>query len=107
MVSPREIEAFLEEQDGVDGAQVVGVDLGTDTAPVAFLTARPGEEIDVESVLAAARRELARFKVPRLVEVLDEFPVTRGTNGVKIQRTVLRDRARLAWDGQHGQKGTM
>lgn len=107
MVSPREIEAFLEEQDGVDGAQVVGVDLGTDTAPVAFLTARPGQEIDVESVLAAARRELARFKVPRLVEVLDEFPVTRGTNGVKIQRTVLRDRARLAWDGQHGQKETM
>ncbi|MBB2893588.1 fatty-acyl-CoA synthase [Flexivirga oryzae] len=98
LVSPREIEAYLEEQDGVDGAQVVGVDVGTDTVPAAFLTARPGAEIDVDAVLASARRDLARFKVPRLVEVLDEFPITRGTNGVKIQRTSLRERARLAWE---------
>jgi len=97
LVSPREIECFLEEQDGVAGAQVVGVDLGTDTAPVAFLTPEPGREIDVDGVLAAARHELARFKVPRMVHVLDEFPVTRGTNGTKIQRTVLRDLAREAW----------
>ncbi|WP_425484798.1 AMP-binding enzyme [Flexivirga oryzae] len=97
-MSPREIEAYLEEQDGVDGAQVVGVDVGTDTVPAAFLTARPGAEIDVDAVLASARRDLARFKVPRLVEVLDEFPITRGTNGVKIQRTSLRERARLAWE---------
>lgn len=97
LVSPREIEAFLEEQEGVDGAQVVGVDLGTDTAPVAFLTAESGAEIDVDAVLAATRRELARFKVPRLVQILDTFPVTEGTNGVKIQRMVLRARAHAAW----------
>lgn len=104
LVSPREIEAFLEEQPGVEGAQVVGVDLGTDTAPVAFLTACPGAAIDVEAVLAAARRDLARFKVPRLVEVLEAFPLADGTNGVKIQRTVLRDRARVAWDFHRPEK---
>ena len=105
LVSPREIESFLEEQDGVEGAQVVGVDLGTDTAPVAFLTAEPGRQIDVAAIRSAASRELASFKVPRLVEVLDEFPVTRGTNGVKIQRTVLRDRAIHAWNARHEEKG--
>lgn len=98
LVSPREIEAFLEDQPGVEGAQVVGVDLETDTAPVAFLTARAGARIDIEAIIAVARQELARFKVPHMVEVLDEFPVTKGTNGIKIQRAALRERATKAWN---------
>jgi fatty-acyl-CoA synthase len=96
LVSPREIEAFLEDLDGVSGAQVVGVDLAHDTIPVAFLTAEPGRTIDVAAVVTAASRELAGFKVPRHVEVLDEFPETKGTNGNKIQRTILRERAAAA-----------
>ena len=57
---------------------------------VAFAVPRPGAELDVDAVLARCRAELAGYKRPRRVVVLDALPKT--ATG-KILRTELRARA--------------
>ncbi|NBV74048.1 MAG: hypothetical protein EBR65_03645 [Actinobacteria bacterium] len=52
-----------------------------------------GSEVDPESIIAACRERLARFKVPVAVITVAAFPVTDGPNGVKIRLTELRDLA--------------
>ena len=88
LVSPEEIETFLQAQPGVRGAQVV------EAAGKAVAFVLPGPGFDAETLLDAARGSLARFKVPARVVPLDAFPVTDGPNGVKIQRAKLREMAR-------------
>ena len=68
-------------------AQVVDAD----GRPVAFVI--PGPGYDEAALLAAARQNLARFKVPARIVALDAFPVTDGPNGAKIQRAELRKMA--------------
>lgn len=89
LVEPAEIEAFLMRHPAVDGAHVVGVP-GTDGAEeaVAFVTVR--SPVAEEELLESCRRFLARYKVPKRIVRLEEFPVTAGTNGSKIRRGELR-----------------
>ncbi|GAB2740132.1 AMP-binding protein [Nocardioides pakistanensis] len=89
LVNPQEIEDFLEQQPSVKEAQVVGVDTDRGAAVVGFVVAEP-PGVDEQEILARCRQELAGFKVPRRVVVLEEFPVSQGANGMKIQRTKLR-----------------
>ncbi|WP_068401818.1 AMP-binding protein [Kribbia dieselivorans] len=93
LVSPEEIESFLEDLPGVHQAQIVAVETPEGRAVVGFVLAEVGEAFDEEAVLAECRRQLARFKVPRRVFVVDEFPTLHGANGVKIQKNKLRDLA--------------
>ena len=89
LVEPAEIESFLLEQDGVDGAKVVGAE----GVAVAFVTLRPDATVTGEELRDRCRAALAAFKVPARIEVLAEFPVTTGTNGTKIRAAALRERA--------------
>ena len=89
LVEPAEIESFLLEQDGVDGAKVVGAD----GVAVAFVTLRPGAVVTAADLHDRCQSSLAAFKVPARIEVLDAFPVTTGTNGTKIRAAELRERA--------------
>jgi fatty-acyl-CoA synthase len=89
LVAPREIEAFLEEQPGVEAAQVVGVEADGQTRAVAFALG----DFDEDAVLERCRAELARFKIPRRVIALDEFPTTPSANGERVRRGELRRRA--------------
>jgi fatty-acyl-CoA synthase len=89
LVSPEEIEGFLLGQPGVAAAQVVEAG----GAPVAFVI--PGEGYDESALLAACAASLARFKVPKRVIALAEFPMTDGPNGRKVQRAKLRGLAAL------------
>jgi fatty-acyl-CoA synthase len=59
--------------------------------PVAFVTTRGGAGIDPEQLKVFLRGRLARYKVPKWIDVVDELPKT-GTG--KIQKFVLRDQAR-------------
>jgi fatty-acyl-CoA synthase len=81
LVSPREIEAFLEEQDGVAEAAVVAAD-----GVVAFITGDARED----ELIERCRERLASFKVPRRVIALDALPVTESANGRKVRRAELR-----------------
>jgi acyl-CoA synthetase (AMP-forming)/AMP-acid ligase II len=89
LVEPAEIESFLLEQDGVEGAKVVGAE----GVAVAFVTLRPDSSVTGEELRQRCHGSLAAFKVPARVEVLAEFPVTTGTNGTKIRAAALRERA--------------
>lgn len=90
LVSPREIEAFLEEDDAVAEAAVVAVELEGAQRPVAFAVAHDGAALDEAAALERCRARLAAFKVPRRVVELGELPWTDSPNGRKVQRSQLR-----------------
>ncbi len=93
LVNPQEIEAFLQRQTGVTGAQVVGVQAGRSFAAVAFVTGADAQTLDEASLLRACRDSLARYKVPIRAVQIDAFPTSTGPNGPKISRAELRHRA--------------
>ncbi|WP_137134274.1 malonyl-CoA synthase [Rhizobium sp. FKY42] len=89
-IYPKEIEMLLDEQTGVLESAVVGVphpDFGE--AVLAFIVARPGQSPDTKAIAEAASTNLARFKQPRDIILLDELP--RNTMG-KVQKAALRER---------------
>ena len=90
LVSPREIEAFLEQDDDIAEAAVVAVEHEGAPRPVAFAVVRDGAVLDEAGVLERCRARLAAFKVPRRVLELGELPSTDSPNGRKVQRSALR-----------------
>ena len=87
-VWPREVEDVLLAHDDVDLAAVVGVpDAYRGEAVTAFVTARPGVEVDTAALTAHCRNHLAAYKVPRRIVVVGAMPVTQSG---KIQRRLLR-----------------
>ncbi len=85
-VYPAEIEAVLHEYDGVDEAAVVGVpDDQWGEVGAAFVS---GTGLDVEALRTHCTTHLARYKVPKYIEIRDALP--KGHSG-KIQKTDLRE----------------
>ena len=88
-----EVEQALAAHPSVSEVAVVAApDERWGEVPVAFVTAAGGETPEQEELQEFARGRLARFKVPKRIEVVDELPKT-GTG--KIQKFVLRERGRL------------
>jgi fatty-acyl-CoA synthase len=94
LVEPAEIERFLMGQPGVDTVKVVAAraaDGGDGVVAFATVTADDaGAAVDADGLLAVARSRLAAYKVPQAIRVVDELPVTSGTNGTKVRTSVLR-----------------
>ena len=87
-VYPKEIERELEALDGIGEAAVFGVphaDFGEAVVAAVVTTTT----VDEQAVIACLRGQLATFKVPKRVLVLDELP--RNTMG-KVQKNLLRER---------------
>jgi len=90
-VFPREVEDVIARQPGVIEAAVVGVpDPQFGARLKAFVVARPDAGIDADAVRAFVRANLARFKVPRDVEFVDELP--RNGTGKVIRRELESER---------------
>ncbi|GAA3083696.1 hypothetical protein GCM10010464_54710 [Pseudonocardia yunnanensis] len=91
----REIEDFLRTHPDVLDAAVVGVPDGVYGEQVmAWVEARPGTTLAAEDIPGYCADRLAHYKIPRHVRVLDpgeDFPMT--VTG-KVQKHVLRERAR-------------
>ncbi len=88
-VYPAEIEGYVNDMPGVAESAVVGVphpDFGE--AVVAVVVRKPGAALDGAAVAAALKTQIANFKVPKQVFVVDELP--RNTMG-KVQKNLLRD----------------
>ena len=91
-VYPREVEQVLTELPGVVEAAVVGVpDERTGAAVAALLVRAPGAELTADEVRAHCTQQLARFKVPSVIEFVPTLP--RTPTG-KIARRLLADEAR-------------
>ncbi|MCV7410952.1 fatty acid--CoA ligase [Mycobacterium florentinum] len=85
-VYPAEIEQVLARLDGVADAAVIGVpDERLGEVGRAFVVARPGANLDEESVIAYTRDHLANFKAPRSVRFVDELPRNAGGKVLKPQ----------------------
>ncbi|MFC6010842.1 class I adenylate-forming enzyme family protein [Nocardia lasii] len=92
-IYPKEIEAVLHTHPGVLEAAVVGAPhdvLGE--VPVAFVAAYPDADLVVDDMLATCYANLAKFKVPVSIRVLDEIP--RNPVG-KVDKPTLRSREDL------------
>jgi len=74
-VSAYEVEAIISDFPGIEEVIAVGVpaELGDEDVKV-FLRLREGEAFDPRRLVDWCASRMARFKVPRLVEVVDEFP---------------------------------
>jgi fatty-acyl-CoA synthase len=91
-VYPREIEEFLHSHPDVLDAQVIGVpDAKYGEELMACIRMRPGAEaITAESLRAFCTGKLTHYKIPRYVQIVDEFPMT--VTG-KVRKVEMRDQA--------------
>ncbi|HET6710801.1 acyl-CoA synthetase [Amycolatopsis sp.] len=86
-VFPIEVENLLVEREDVIEAAVIGVeDAEFGQRLKAFVVKAEGAELDADEVRDYVKANLARYKVPRDVEFLDELP--RNATG-KVLRTKL------------------
>jgi acyl-CoA synthetase (AMP-forming)/AMP-acid ligase II len=87
-LSPAEIEAHLMTHPSVLIAQAVGIpDPRLEEVPVAFVELRAGAEASEEELIAYCEGAIARFKVPRHVRFVDEWPMS----ATKVQKFRLRE----------------
>ena len=94
LVSPEEIEAVIQAEPGVAGVQVVAASReAADPVPVAFVQPSDGAVLQEAILRARCFEQLARFKVPERIVVVDRFPVVDSPNGPKVQRVRLREMA--------------
>ena len=87
-VYPKEVEAVIDELDGVEESAVIGVphpDFGEGVVAV-VVPDRPG--LTAEAVSSGVTEQLAKFKQPKRVFVVDALP--RNTMG-KVQKKTLRE----------------
>ena len=98
-IYPREIEEFLYTHPDIEDVQVIGVpDEKYGEELCAWVRLRPGAApLDADGVRAFADGKLARFKIPRFVMVVDEFPMTVTGKVRKVEmRAVAAEQLGLA-----------
>ena len=89
-VFPAEVEDLLAKHDGVAEAAAIGVeDDKFGQRLKAFVVVREGQKATEDELKSYVKANLARYKVPRDVEFLDELP--RNATG-KVLKRELRDR---------------
>ncbi len=90
-IYPREIEEFLYTHPKILDVQVVGVpDIKYGEEVIAYIRLREAEEMTPEEVKEYCQGKIARYKIPRYVQIIDEFPMTASG---KIQKYKLREMA--------------
>lgn len=90
-IYPREIEEFIHSMDGVRDVQVVGIpDEKYGEIVGAFVILDDNVEMEEEDIRDYALQKIARYKVPKHVFFIKEFPLTASG---KIQKFILREQA--------------
>jgi fatty-acyl-CoA synthase len=91
-VYPREIEEFLYTHPDILDAQVIGVpDPVYGEELMAWVRLRPGAAgLTADALRAFCQGQLAHYKIPRYVHLVDEFPMT--ATG-KVRRVEMREQA--------------
>jgi acyl-CoA synthetase (AMP-forming)/AMP-acid ligase II len=96
---PAEIENTLLRHPAVAQVAVVGVpDPRLGEVGMAFVVRREGVSLDPAELISFARDQMANYKVPRYVEVVDQLPVNATGKVLKYE---LRERA-LSHRGETG-----
>ena len=98
-IYPREIEEFLFRHPKVSAVQVFGVpDEKYGEIVCAWIIPAPGETIEPEAIRAYCQGQIAHYKIPAHVRIVEELPMT--ITG-KPQKFIMRDQMTdmLAKDG--------
>jgi fatty-acyl-CoA synthase len=90
-VYPAEIEKVLHTHPKIFDAGIIGIpDEKWGEVGKAFIVLKPGETIGNGEVFEFLKGNVAKYKIPKVVEVVDELPKTASG---KIQKFVLKE-----WD---------
>ena len=93
-VSPGEIEDVLLTHPAIAQAQVVGMpDPRLIEVPVAYVVPKRGVALQADQLLAWARTQMAGYKVPRHIAIIDSFEPLGLTASGKVQKARLKDDA--------------
>ena len=88
-VYPKEIEDVIYGLDAVAECAVFGIpDAKWGEVSAAYVALKPGAALDPEVVVQRCQQQLAEFKRPRVVRIVNEFPKTPIG---KIQKNLLRE----------------
>lgn len=94
-VSPAEIEDILHRHPAIRQAAVVGVpDPRLIEVVVAFVIPNAGVACDPQALIAWCREQMAGFKVPRHLWVVEDFEAIGMTASAKVQKKPLAAHAR-------------
>jgi malonyl-CoA/methylmalonyl-CoA synthetase len=96
-VYPKEIEEAIDAMDGVQETAVIGLphpDFGE--AVAAVVKPRPGAALDGDTIAMRLKGEIANFKVPKRVWIVDDLP--RNAMG-KVQKNLLREKYKDTFAG--------
>ncbi|MFC2099933.1 AMP-binding protein, partial [Candidatus Bipolaricaulota bacterium] len=95
-VYPAEIEEYLFTHPKVQNVSVIGMpdDVFGEVA-AAYIIPREGETIDPQEIVDFCAGEIANFKVPRYVKIVDDFPMTQSG---KVQKFRLREIGKESFD---------
>jgi fatty-acyl-CoA synthase len=94
-VSPADVENVLHRHPAIRQAAVVGVpEERLVEVAAAFVILNDGHAVDPEEIKAWAKGEMAGFKVPRHVWIVDSFEAIGMTASSKIQKKQLAAHAR-------------
>jgi len=86
-VYPAEVERVLLNHPKIFEAAIVGVpDEKWGRSGHAFVHPKPGQVIDFDEIVTFLRDKVASYKIPKSMEIMDEFPKTASG---KIKRRVL------------------
>lgn len=90
-IYPREIEEFLYQHPDILDVQVVGVpDAKFGEEVMAWIILKDGKQTTAENVKSYCEGKISRFKIPRYIEFIKEYPMTASG---KIQKFKLREQA--------------
>jgi acyl-CoA synthetase (AMP-forming)/AMP-acid ligase II len=83
---PAEIEGMILAHPAVSQVAVVGVpDERMGEVGVAFVVPRPGADVDPSELTAWCRDQMANYKVPRRVEIVDALPLNASGKVLKYE----------------------
>lgn len=93
-VYPREIEEVLYQYEGVEEAIVVGIpDTYRGETVKAFVKIKEGISIAPDKLIAFAKINLAPYKVPREIEILDDLP--KSSVGKLLRRMLRKEEEKI------------
>jgi fatty-acyl-CoA synthase len=94
-IYPREIEEFLIRMDGIRDIQVAAVPSEKYGEEVgAFIILRDGADLEPSDITDFCRGRISRFKIPKYVHFLTEYPMTASG---KIQKYKLTEMSEQIW----------
>ena len=90
-VDPMEVEAYILSHPSVNKAQIIGVpDNRLSEVPCACIVLEKGHSLELDELDQFCRGQMASFKIPRKLILMDDFPMT---SSGKVQKYRLRELA--------------